>query len=172
MDRNLQDKITDWTSWPLDREVVISRVVNADRETAFRAWVDPAQIVKWFGPEGFVIESRNIDIRAGGDWQFDMVAPDGTRFPNRMDFLRIEPPKLIEIDYGTGDDNDPNRFRMLVTFDAQSDRKTVVTLRQLHPSAERRAIVIGFGAVEYGAQTLNKLARHVAALSGEAGGGR
>ena len=48
-----------------------------------------------------------------------------------------------------------------MTFDAQDDRKTVLTLRQLHPTAEQRAAVIGFGAVELGQQTMNKLARHL-----------
>ena len=39
--------------------------------------------------------------------------------------------------------------------------KTVVTLRQLHPTAARREEVIGFGAVELGYQTLDKLAAHM-----------
>ena len=44
----------------------------------------------------------------------------------------------------------------------EGNGKTVLTLRQLHPSAQRRNAVIGFGAVEYGYQTLDKLARHAA----------
>ena len=51
---------------------------------------------------------------------------------------------------------------MLVTFDQQSNGKTVLTLRQMHPSAEQRQNKIGFGAVEFGGQTLDKLARHIA----------
>ena len=50
---------------------------------------------------------------------------------------------------------------MTLTFDAQSDGKTVLTLRQLHPNQARRAAVIGFGAVELGYQTLDKLAAHL-----------
>ena len=38
------------------------------------------------------------------------------------------------------------------------ERKTVLTMRQLHPSRERRQVVIGIGAVEYGLQTLDGLA--------------
>ena len=38
---------------------------------------------------------------------------------------------------------------MLVTFDEQSDGKTVLTLRQMHPSVERREWAIGFGAVPF-----------------------
>jgi len=37
----------------------------------------------------------------------------------------------------------------------------VLTLRQLHPTAARRDEVIGFGAVELGLQTMQKLARHL-----------
>jgi uncharacterized protein YndB with AHSA1/START domain len=117
--------------------------------------------VQWFGPEGFRIETHEINIRTGGVWRFDMIAPDGTQFSNRMEFLRIESPKLIEANHGTDTDHDPDCFRLLVTFDDQNNGKTVVTLRQMHQTAMRRDIVIGFGAVEYGAQTLNKLANHL-----------
>jgi uncharacterized protein YndB with AHSA1/START domain len=62
------------------------------------------------------------------------------------------------MDYGTPDPGDPDLFRVTVTFDVQDDGKTVLTMRQLHPSRERRQVVIGFGAVEYGQQTLDGLA--------------
>jgi uncharacterized protein YndB with AHSA1/START domain len=154
-----------WASWPTDREVVMSRVVDAERETAFRAWTDPAQIVQWFGPAGFRIATYEIEIRAGGIWRFDMIAPDGTVFSNRMRFHRIEAPHLIEFSHGTDADSDPDAFRMRVTFDAQDNGKTAVTFRQMHPSAERRTIVVGFGAIEYGAQTWDKFAAFVAQRS-------
>jgi len=37
----------------------------------------------------------------------------------------------------------------------------VLTMRQLHPTKEQRDAGIGFGAVEFGYQTLDKLARHL-----------
>ena len=154
-----------WSGWPIDREIVIARVIDAPRKLVYAAWTDPKQIQMWFGPEGFAIETREIDLRPGGLWRFDMVAADGTRYSNRMVFLRMEPPALLEIEHGSDRDNDPDRFRMLVTFDEQGNGKTVLTLRQMHPSAERRKTTIGFGAVEYGSQTLDKLARHIAALN-------
>ena len=166
MSEHSKDSVSDWASWPLDREIVIARVVDADRDTAFAAWSDPTQIVQWFGPAGFGIKTHDIDIRAGGVWRFEMVAPDGTNYSNRMEFLRVDAPELIEVFHGTDTDNDPDRFRMLITFDPQENGKTVITLRQMHPTANRRAIAIGFGAVEYGAQTLDKLAGHVAGKRG------
>ena len=151
-----------WRDWPIDREIVLSRVIDAPRSLVYSAWTDPDQIQEWFGPEGMAIETREINLNPGGTWRFDMIARDGTRYTNRMVFLRMEAPELIEVEHGSDQENDPGTFRMLVTFDEQSDGKTVLTLRQMHPSKARRDIVIGFGAVEYGGQTLEKLARHIA----------
>ncbi|MBV7409570.1 SRPBCC family protein [Maritimibacter sp. DP1N21-5] len=155
-----------WKNWPLDREIVISRVIDAPRRLVWQAWADPEQIGAWFGPEGLAIETKEIDLRAGGIWRFDMVGEGDLRFTNRMRFLRMEEERLIEVLHGSDEDGDPAAFRMLVTFDEQENGKTVITLRQMHPDAARRAEVIGFGAVEYGGQTLAKLAAHVAKHSG------
>ena len=150
-----------WAQWPLDREIVFTRVIDAPRESVFDAWTDPEQLAMWFGPKGLTVETHAIDIRVGGVWRFDMVGP-GVRYDNRMTFLRIERPRLIEVDHGADKDDDPGKFRMLVTFDEQTNGKTVLTLRQMHPSRARRDAGIGFGAVEFGGQTLDKLAEHLA----------
>ncbi len=152
-----------WAAWPLDREIVIARVIDAPRDLVFDAWTDPEQLGAWFGPKGLEIETHEIEVREGGVWRFDMVGANGLRYDNRMTFLRIDRPHLIEVDHGGDKDDDPAKFRMLVTFDEQTDGKTVLTLRQLHPTRARRDAGIGFGAVEYGGQTLDKLAAHVAA---------
>jgi uncharacterized protein YndB with AHSA1/START domain len=148
------------STWALDREIVLSRVINARRELVFAAWSDPRHLPQWFGPAGFKVETKEMDIRVGGTWRFDMIAPDGKRYPNRMAFRRIEEPSLIEIDHGADKDDDAGMFRVTVTFDQQSDGKTVITMRQLHPTRAQRDATIGFGAVEFGYQTLDKLARH------------
>lgn len=152
-------------SWALDREVVLSRVIAAPRELVFKAWTDPEHLPNWFGPEGFSVETLEIAVQVGGKWRYIMVGPDGKRWESRMVFLKVEAPHLLEMDHGSDIDNDPNRFRTIVTFDEQSNGKTVVTLRQLHPTKAQRAGVIGFGAVELGYQTLDKLARHVGGLT-------
>jgi uncharacterized protein YndB with AHSA1/START domain len=149
------------TTWALDREIVLSRVIAAPRERVFQAWTDAKQITQWFGPDGFKVESLECDIRPGGRWRFVYTGPDGTRWDNRIVFLRLQAPRLIEMEHGSDKDNDPERFHVTVTFDAQSDGKTVLTMRQLHPTKEQRDAGIAFGAVEFGYQTLGKLARYL-----------
>lgn len=152
------------SQWALDREIVLSRVIDAPRDIVFSAWTDPEHLPNWFGPAGFKVETKQIDVCVGGLWRFDLIAPDGQRWPSRMQFRRIERPTLLEIDHGSDVDDDPGRFRTTLTFDEQSDGKTVITLRQLHPTKAQREATIGFGAVAYGYQTLDKLARHVEAM--------
>jgi uncharacterized protein YndB with AHSA1/START domain len=151
-------------TWALDREIVLTRVFAAPREMVFQAWTDPKQVTQWFGPQGFKTETLEIDIRVGGRWRFIWTAPDGTKYDNRMVFLQVVSPRLLEFDYGSDLDDDPARFRTTITFDAQSDGKTVVTMRQLHPTAEQREGTIAFGAVEIGFGTLDKLAEHLARM--------
>lgn len=156
-------------TWSLDREIVLTKVLDHPRDKVFAAWMDPQALAKWYGPSGLDIENHEADIRSGGIWRFDMVGVfEGReqRFPTLVRYLEILPNERIVMDYGTPDPADPDRFRMTVTFDEQSDGKTVLTLRQLHPNAERRRAVIGFGAVEYGIQTLDGL---VFWLNGENG---
>ncbi len=148
-------------TWALEREIVLSRVIAAPRSRVFQAFTDPSQIARWFGPQGFTTETLEIDIREGGRWRFVYTGPDGTRYDNRMVFLRVDVPRLLEIEHGSDIDDDPRAFRVTITFDEQSDGKCVLTLRQLHPTKEQRDSGIGFGAVELGYQTLDKLARHL-----------
>jgi uncharacterized protein YndB with AHSA1/START domain len=148
-------------NWALDREIVLTRLFDHPRHKVFAAWMDPDALANWYGPAGLAIEHHEVDIRPGGVWRFDMVGSfDGAeqRFSNMMRFLEIVPGEKIVVDYGTPDPDDPDRFRMTITFDEQADGKTVLTMRQLHPTAERRRAVMDFGAVAYGQQTLDKLA--------------
>jgi uncharacterized protein YndB with AHSA1/START domain len=152
---------TDPTTWSLDREIVLVRVLDAPRDAVFAAWTDPDAFCQWFGPEGFACTIREMDVRPGGRARFDMAAPDGTLYTNRFDFLEIVPGERLVMDHGPDVDDDPTRFRVTITLDEQADGKTVLTLRQLHPTAEQRDGAIGFGAVELGLQTMQKLARHL-----------
>jgi uncharacterized protein YndB with AHSA1/START domain len=147
----------------LDREIVLARVFNAPRELVFKAWTDAAHISQWFGPKGFITTTHEMDVRVGGRWRFDMKAPDGTVFTNRVVYVEIKAPELLVFDHSADKDDDPGTFRTTLTFESQRDGKTVLTLRQLHPSKQQRQAGIGFGAVELGYQTLDKLAAHLGA---------
>jgi uncharacterized protein YndB with AHSA1/START domain len=152
--------VTDPT-WALDREIVLVRVLDASPAAAFAAWTEAAAFCQWYGPDGFTCTVREMDVRPGGRARFDIVSADGTLYTNRFEYLEVVPGERLVLDHSSDVDDDPARFRVTLTFDEQADGKTVLTLRQLHPTAEQRRTVIGFGAVELGLQTLQKLAQHL-----------
>ena len=49
-----------------DREIVISRVLDAPRVLVFDVWTDPRHVAAWYGPRGFTITTLDMDVRAGG----------------------------------------------------------------------------------------------------------
>lgn len=150
-------------TWDMEREIVLSRVFDAPRERVFRAWTEPERIGAWFAPKEFACRIRQADIRVGGTLRFDFVGPAGLVYDNRITYLEISPPSRLVFDHGADRDDDPGVFRVTLTFDAQRDGKTVLTLRQLHPTKQQRDAGIGFGAVEIGHGTLDKLAEYLRA---------
>jgi uncharacterized protein YndB with AHSA1/START domain len=152
---------SDPTTSALDREIVLVHVFDAPRDAVFAAWTDADAFCQWFGPEGFTCTVRAMDVRPGGRARFDMTSGDGTVFTNRFDYVDVVPGERLVLDHGSDVDDDPARFRVTITLDEQADGKTVLTLRQLHPTVEQRDAKLGFGAVELGLQTMRKLARHL-----------
>src|SRR5690606_5803392 len=83
-----------------EREIVLTRVIDAPRELVFEAWTKPEHVSQWFGPKGFVTTTHEMDFRVGGRWRFDMRGPDGTVYDNRVVYLEIDPPRRIVFDHG------------------------------------------------------------------------
>lgn len=154
-----------WDKEILERELVLTRVLDAPRELVFSAWINPEHLSAWFCPEGYTSETHEIDIRVGGRWRFSYLSPDGIRYENRVVFLNIDPLNSIEFDHGPDEDDSATRFRVLITFDEQSNGKTVLSLRQLHPTKAQRDGGLGFGAVEIGNGTLNNLEKYLTTIS-------
>src|SRR5207253_1985669 len=63
-----------------DREIVISRTIDAPREFVFEAFTEVRHLSQWWGPEGFTTTTRAFEFRVGGAWDFVMHGPDGTDY--------------------------------------------------------------------------------------------
>ena len=74
-----------------DRELVLTRIIDAPREKVFRAWTDPALLVQWFAPLPWTTPHAELDVRPGGASLVVMRGPDGNEFPNRGVYLEVVP---------------------------------------------------------------------------------
>ena len=141
------------------RTMVLQRVIHAPRTTVWRAWMDAETLPQWWGPDGFSCRTKRIDLRTGGEWVFDMIAPDGTVFPNHHRYGEVRPEERIGYTLLWGE-NGPKHADAWASFEDQ-DGATKVTLGMVLSTAAEFQEAKGFGAVELGLQTLGKLERFV-----------
>ena len=111
-----------------DREIVIARVFDAPPELVFKAFTDPQHVAQWWGPSGFTITIRQMDVRPGGIWRLVMHGPDGRDYHNRIVYLEIDRPKRLVFKHEPDADCEPVGHQTTVTFDKQGDQ-TKVTMR-------------------------------------------
>lgn len=144
-----------------ERTMIIARQIKAPVAAVWGAWLNPATLPQWWGPEGFSCKTTRIDLRAGGEWVFDMIAPDGTVFPNHHRYGAVLPLDRLEYALHWGE-NGPLHARAWAQFTPVAEG-TQVTLGMVFASAEECANARGFGAEALGLQTLGKLARFIGA---------
>ena len=142
-----------------ERTMVLQRVIRAPRSVVWGAWMNPETLPQWWGPDGYSCRTQKIDLRAGGEWVFDMIAPDGTIFPNHHRYHDVRPGERIAYALLWGE-NGPKHADAWATFEDQ-DGATKVTLGMVMSTAAAFQEAKGFGAVELGQQTLGKLERFV-----------
>jgi uncharacterized protein YndB with AHSA1/START domain len=131
-------------------DLIIERIFDAPRTLVWKAWTDPEQVMRWWGPESFTSPVCKIDLSVGGKYLFCMQSPEGQKYWSTGVYQEISPPeKLVYTDsfadeqgnavpasyYGMGDDFP---FEMLVTVIFEElDGKTRMILRQTgHPPGE------------------------------------
>jgi uncharacterized protein YndB with AHSA1/START domain len=144
-----------------ERSMVISRVIKAPVAAVWGAWVNAESLPKWWGPDGFSCKTKRIDLAPGGEWVFDMIAPDGTVFPNHHRYGAMIPE--VRLDYVLlWGENGTKHADAWASF-AEKDGVTTVTLGMVMATREEWQNAKGFGAEALGLQTLGKLARAVGA---------
>ena len=152
-----------------DREIVISRVIEAPRELVFEAFTEVRHLSRWWGPEGFTTTTRTFEFRVGGEWDFVMHAPDGTDYQEWITWTEIVPPERIALRHGEFR-GDPNAFESVLTFEPDA-AATRIEMRTVFPTqALRDEAVEKYHAIEGARQTLGNLAAYVTGLQNGAEG--
>ncbi|MBS7700425.1 MULTISPECIES: SRPBCC family protein [unclassified Chelatococcus] len=141
------------------RTMVLQRVIQAPRRVVWSAWMNPVALPQWWGPDGFSCRTKRIDLRKGGEWVFNMIAADGTVFPNHHLYTEVRPEEGIGYTLLWGE-NGPKHADAWASFE-DHDGGTRVTLGMVFSTEAEFQEAKGFGAVELGLQTLGKLERFI-----------
>ncbi len=124
-----------------ERELVISRIIDAPRHSVYRCWTEPALMVQWFTPKPWGTKSAEVDVRPGGKSLIVMTDPEGNEYPNAGIYLDAVPDERLVFTDAFSSTWEPAGKPFMVatvTFEDAPGGKTLYTARAGHWSVETK----------------------------------
>ncbi|MEH1057873.1 SRPBCC family protein [Micromonospora sp. CPCC 206171] len=145
---------------PTDREVVLTRVLDAPRDMVWAAHTDPAHLARWWG-RGNPLDVE-IDFRVGGRYRFVEHAPDGNSYAFRGEFREIAAPERIVQTFEF--EGAPGHVAVETLVFTEQDGRTMVTGTTRFDTAAERDAMVGSGMEEGARQSYRALEEYLATL--------
>ena len=147
----------------------LSRVFHARRETVFKAWSSAECVKRWFSPETFTIPNARIELRVGGPFELNMLAPTGEEHLIRGRFVEIAPQRRLVIDMQISDGNGTPLFDAYTEVDfADALGGTRMDVVQTYTLRDASVAWMVKGAPDGWRSTLDKLEKEVVRMQGGA----
>ncbi|MEJ2757405.1 MAG: SRPBCC domain-containing protein [Anaerolineales bacterium] len=143
-----------------DREIVVTRVIDAPRELVFEAFTEQKHAENWWIPKG---TTREWNAQPGGLWRYSQPGPGSAELAFRIKFVEIDKPNRFVYEFGTDAEDAPDPVLTTVTFEDQ-DGKTKVTLQLVFATAAAKQENAKYGAEKGARLALDNLANYVAGL--------
>ncbi len=135
-----------------DRELLLSRTLDAPVELVWEVWTKPGHIANWWGPNGFTNTISAMNVTPGGEWHLVMHGPDGTDYKNESIFKEVIPFKKLVYEHVSAP-----KFVATIQFEAKGEQ-TLLTWHMLFETAETFIQVVKtFKADEGLKQNIEKL---------------
>jgi len=139
--------------------LTFERSYEARVEDLWELWTTPEGFESWWGPEGFRVEVRALDLRVGGELVYDMIASDpeqvaalerqgmAASHATRGVFVEVAPPTRLRIRHRIDflPEGEPYDHDMLLELFAEGARvRMVVTVDPHRDEVWTRAASEGF----------------------------
>jgi uncharacterized protein YndB with AHSA1/START domain len=117
----------------------LRRTFKAPRERVFRAWTDPDELRKWWGPEGYVTPSAEVDLRVGGKYRLGMrKLPDGDIFYLSGIYREVRPPERLVYTWRWEAKPELGETLVTVEFREVGDSTEVILTHEFFPTPQAR----------------------------------
>ena len=131
---------------PSDREIVVTRVVDAPRRIVFDAVSNPKHVPQWLtGPEGWTMPVCEIDLRPGGAWRYVYRKDDGSEMTLQGSYREVAPPVRVVSTESWGAEWPETVNTMVLT---ESEGQTTITITVRYPTKEARDAALKTGMKE------------------------
>ena len=78
-----------------DRELVLTRLIDAPPDKVYRAWTEPTLLQRWFAPAPWTTPHAELDVWPGGASKVVMRSPDGNDMPCPGVYLEVVPNRRL-----------------------------------------------------------------------------
>ena len=141
-----------------DRELVITRTLNAPADLVWEVFTKPEHIANWWGPNGFTNTIYTMDVKPGGLWELVMHGPDGTDYKNKSIYKEIVVNKKIVFDHFNPD------FTTTIQFEDLGEQTHIHWHMVFNTAEEFIQVVKTFKADEGLKQNIERLNAYLAGL--------
>ena len=139
-----------------ERELVVTRTINAPPRIVFEAWTKAELFQRWWVPKSFglTLLSCELDVRVGGGYRLVFRhpdAPEGMAFHGR--YLEVTPPSRL---VWTNEEAGGNGQITTVTFEERAGQ-TLLVVHDLYLSKEALDEDIDSGSTSWNDETFDQL---------------
>jgi len=123
------------TARPRRRKFTLERTFKAPIQDVWDLWTTAEGIESWWGPDGFTVKVRKIDLRAGGELLYAMIATGQAQ----MEFMKREGMPLTQECRVTYREITPHRrlaYTHLADFIPGIEPYNVETVVELQPTSQ------------------------------------
>jgi uncharacterized protein YndB with AHSA1/START domain len=146
---------------PTDREIVMTRILDAPRDLVFEAHSSCEHLSHWWGPRRYEIASCEMDFRPGGAWRI-VHRGEGQEFGFRGEFREIRRPEVITWTFEF--EGMPGHVSVQTLAFEEHDGKTTLTSTLLFDSIEDRDGMINSGMESGAAESMDRLEEYLLEL--------
>lgn len=77
----------------LTKTIVVHREFAAQRPLVWAAFTQRELLDQWWAPQPWKAQTKSMDFREGGQWQYVMMGPEGDEQWSRFQYTSIRPPE-------------------------------------------------------------------------------
>jgi uncharacterized protein YndB with AHSA1/START domain len=151
-----------YNSFIQEENVLIhTRILDAPRDLVWEVWTTPEHIKEWWGPDGFSLTTKSMNVAPGKIWDSIMHGM-GRDWDSKVEYVEVKKPSLLS--YKHFGESEEFNFSVSVSFE-EVEGKTLLTMKSTFKS---KAIIEELNkrvnAIEGSKQTLNRLENYLKTL--------
>jgi uncharacterized protein YndB with AHSA1/START domain len=125
---------------PSDTTLRLERLIASPPEILFALWTDPAELIRWWAPDGYELSVDALDLMPGGRWRIILRRPGGNALATSGVYRVVDPPRRLVFSWAWEDERGArgHETEVDVSFEAAPGGTRLVLLQQRFESQKAR----------------------------------